>query len=398
MKIKIIILGGGYGGIKALESFANHKNIEVTLIDQHTYHYLQTQSYDLVASKISLEKTFIYLPTLVKGIDKNFNFIQDEAIDIDKKQKKLICKNGIYKFDFLIIAIGSVTKFLKGFEEKGKYSLGVKSLRGALNIKHFFEKELFDRLEPSIAKKCFNIVVIGGGLSGVEIASEMKYYFNQYSKNNALSCGNINITLISKHILKNLDKKAQNIAKKRLEKLGVKIIYHHVKEINEKKLFLDNNEEIEFDFSIFTGGIEPPPLIKNLNFKKNKKGFLIVNEYLKVYDNIYAIGDCAFLTDRYGKPVPPTAQSAEQSGVIAAKNILAEIKNENLIKANIKMRGLAIALGGKFALIITPFNLYITSFIGYLIKKAIEEYYKIPLKLKAFQGFKTLKFCKKDNK
>lgn len=384
---KILIVGGGYGGIKALETFALYnEDIEVTLIDQHTYHYLQTQSYDFVASKIPIEKTFIYLPALVASFEKNFQFVCDEAIDI--KNNTLICKNRNFDFDYLIIATGSVTKFLKGFEEKGKYSLGVKSLRAALKVKQFFEKELFDRLEPQRAKNCFNIIVIGGGLSGVEIAAEMRHYLNEYSKNNALTCGNIRIKLLSKHILKSQDSKTRRKTIQRLTDLGVEIIKHHVNEINEKTAILDNNQKIEFDFAIFTGGIEPSCFIKNLKFKKDEKGFLIVDKYLRVKKNIFAIGDAARLSDKNGNIIPPTAQSAEQSGVIAAKNILADIRGKEPEIADISLRGLAIALGGKYAIVSTPFGYNIYSVFGWLIKKGIEQYYKIPLKLKALKGYK----------
>ncbi|WP_281951724.1 NAD(P)/FAD-dependent oxidoreductase [Nitrosophilus kaiyonis] len=390
---KVVIIGGGYGGIKALEEFAKLKqNIEVTLIDQHTYHYLQTESYDLVTSKIPIQETFIYLPTLVASFGKNFYFVHDEAVTIEDNQ--VVCKKDSYHFDYCIIATGSVTKFLKGFEQKGEHSLGVKSLRGAIHIKQFFEQELFARLEPQRAKKCFKVIVIGGGLSGVEIAAEMRYYFNQYIKENALSCGNIDIQLVSKHILKGLAEKTRNRTIKRLQYLGVSLIPQYVSEIKEQEAILSNKEKIDFDFAIFTGGIEPSPFIKNLSFKKDKRGFLIVDEYLKVEKNIFAIGDVAVLKDKQGNPVPPTAQSAEQSGVIAAKNILHTILNRPMQRADIKLQGLAIALGGRYAVIVTPFGLQISGFLGWLGKKAIEKWYKTPLKFKAKQGFKKLKQCK----
>ncbi len=392
---KIIIIGGGYGGIKALETLSkSNQDIEVTLIDQHAFHYLQTESYNFIASKIPLQETFIYLPTLIASFGKNFRFIQDRAIDIF--DYKVFCENGYYEFDYLIIATGSVTKFLKGFKEKGRYSFGVKSLRAALKVKQFFEKELFDRLEITQAKKSFNIIVIGGGLSGIEIATEMKAYFNNYSKNNALTCKNINIKIISKHILKRQNKKVINKVLKRLKRLNVEIVRNYVKRIEENRAILDDNSSIDFDFAIFAGGIEPSPFIKNLNFTKNRKGFLVVDEFLRVDKNIFAIGDCAELLDRNKNIVPPTAQSAKQSGTIAAKNILRLMENKKLLKADIKLMGMAISLGGKYAIAITPMGVIISGFLGWIVKKLIEKYYKIPLKIKALKGYRKLKMCKKD--
>ncbi len=393
MKKRVVIVGGGYGGIQAALRLSKEKmkDLEVLLIDHHTYHYLQTESYNFVASRIPLEKTFIYLPTLVASMGENFKFVNDEAVGIE--ENRLICKKNICQFDYLIIATGSVTKFLQGFENKGEFSLGVKSLRAALNVKEFFERELFDRLEAQRARKNFNILVIGGGLSGVEIAAEMRDYFNRYVKTNALSCGNIHIKLASKHILEGQSERVRKKVEKRLAKLGVEFIRAFVTKIDDHNATLDNNEKITFDFAIFAGGIEPSPFIKNLNFKKDRRGFLEVDKFLRVNERIFAIGDAASLFDKRGKFVPPTAQSAEQSGVVAANNVIALIRGEELKEADIKLRGLAISLGGRCALVVTPFGINLYNIFGWVIKKTIEHVYKIPLKIKARRGYKMMKPC-----
>ena len=392
---KVVIVGGGYAGIRAALRFSKYKmkDLEVLLIDHHTYHYLQTESYNFVSSRIPLEKTFIYLPTLIASMGENFKFINDEALRIENN--KLICKKNSFDFDYLIISTGSVTKFLQGFENKGEFSLGVKSLRAALNVKEFFERELFDRLEAERARKNFNIVVIGGGLSGVEIAAEMRDYFNRYAKTNALSCGNVHIKLISKYILEGQSKSVRETVERRLEKLGVEIVRAFVDRVEDHKATLDDNRIIEFDFAIFAGGIEPSPFIKNLNLPKDRRGFLKVDEFLRVNGNIFAAGDAASLFDRNGKFVPPTAQSAEQSGTLAAENIILDIQKAKLKKADIKLRGLAISLGGRCALVVAPFGLKVYSIFGWLIKKGIEQFYKCPLKMMARKGYKMMKPCER---
>ena len=387
--MRVLVLGGGYAGIKALQTFAK-ANIDarITLIDQHTYHYLQTESYDLVASKIPIDETFIYLPSLVKGIDERFEFVQDCAQALE--DGRLICEWDSYDFDYLLIATGSVTRFLQGFEAKGDYSLGVKSLRSALKVKHYFENELFARLEPKSARQKFTIAVIGGGLSGVEIAAEMKHYFNTYAKNNALTCGNLHIKLISKHILKSLPDHVRQKAIARLENLGVEFVPNRVRMVRDKTALLDDGSELAFDFAVFAGGIEPGPFIKNLDLPKNDKGFLKPDEYLRVAQNIYAAGDCAELRNENGI-VPPTAQSAEQSGKQAAQNILQAIQGLPLTPYHVRIYGMAIALGGPYALDITPFGVVIGGYLGYLGKKAIEKFYKIPLKMTAAKGYHCIK-------
>ncbi len=394
MKKRVIVVGGGYAGVKALQ-IAAKSNLKVTLIDQHSYHYLQTESYDLVASKIPIEESFIYLPTLVKGINKEFEFIQDKAIGIN--ENRLIGEKDSYEFDYLLIATGSVTRFIEGFAKKGKYSLGVKSLRAALKVKQFFEKELFDRLEPNVAKRSFNIAVIGGGLSGVEIASEMQNFFNHYSKNNALACGRIKIQLISKEILKELPLKVRKRAIKRLESLGVEFVPHLVEKVEERIAILENGERLGFDFAVFAGGIAPSPFINSLDLPKNRYGFLQPDRFLRVKNNIFVAGDCAELKNK-GTPIPPTAQTAEKSGKAAMLNIIRAASNKPLKSYKIKLYGLAIALGGRYALNIAPGGIVIEGFLAYLGKKGIEKFYKLPLKKRAALGLNYLARCETPKK
>ncbi|RUM43779.1 MAG: hypothetical protein DSY46_07335 [Hydrogenimonas sp.] len=142
-KKKVIVLGGGYGGIKAIETLANESDhIDVTLIDKNLYHYLQTESYNFVALNISLNDITIPLTELVQGIDKNFNFIQDEAVNI--QDNTLISKHGTYEFDYLIIGVGSITKVPSIFRDKNFYE--VKNLSNAIHLKQSFENTLLKHL------------------------------------------------------------------------------------------------------------------------------------------------------------------------------------------------------------------------------------------------------------
>jgi len=340
----------------------------VTLIDKNLYHYLQTESYNFVALNISLNDITIPLTELVQGINKNFNFIQDEAVNI--QDNTLICKNGIYEFDYLIIGVGSITKVPSIFRDKNFYE--VKNLSNAIHLKQSFENTLLKHLNNMSDHS--NIVVIGGGSSGVEIAAEIKNYINQ-----SKVYKNINVTLIADMFLSELDESSKEEVFKVLKDLGIDIIQKSVNKIENQKIYLEE-QTIKYDFGVVATGIDTNEFINNLDFKKENK-FLVVDEYLRVSDNIFAIGDCAILKDKNGNPLPQTAQTAEQSGVFAAKNIIRLIKQKPLVKANIKIYGLAIALGGKFAIAITSF-IKIDGILAYLGKKAIEQFYKIPLKLK----------------
>ncbi|QOP43385.1 hypothetical protein FJR45_05230 [Sulfurimonas sediminis] len=368
-KKRVVILGGGYGGIKTLETLADNESIEVTLIDKNRYHYLQTESYNLVALKSSLDDIIIPLDTLVKGIDKNFCFIQDEVVKVDTHT--VTCKEGEYFFDYLIIAVGVKTLLPSIF--RNEHLFEVKNLSNALHLKHSFEDTIVKHLKKE--KTHTNIVVVGGGSSGVEIAAEMQNYLLKLNL-----AQEIQISLIADAFLGELDEDSRKKALQTLQNSGIRILQKMVQKVEGNNLYLED-ELIAFDFGVVAIGLEASEFIKNLGFEK-EKNFLKVDEYLRVDEHIFAIGDCVFLKDKRGETLPQTAQTAEQSGVIAAKNILRTIQQKPLIKANIKIYGLAIALGGKFAIATASF-VKVDGILGYLGKKAIEQFYKIPLKLKS---------------
>jgi NADH dehydrogenase len=122
-----------------------------------------------------------------------------------------------------------------------------------------------------------------------------------------------------------------------------------------------------------------------------------VNGYLrpKGVENVFIVGDAANLKDKNGKIVPPTAQSAEQSGTVAGYNIVALLKGKKMKKADIKLRGLAIALGGRYAIIDTGY-FCIYGILAYFGKKVIEKSYKWPLRLRARNGFGKISHCLKE--
>ena len=396
MRHHVVILGGSYGGIAAMRRLSKNPKIQVTLIDQHPYHFLQTEGYELISSNTSFDETIVSLPALCANYE-NVTFKHRTVRAIDPNHKVIQLRNGQESYDTLIIAVGSVTKRFDCDENVYNYSAGAKSLRGALKLNQFFQEELYKRLESAKhAKENFNIIIGGAGLSGVEIAAGMQHFFNRYYRSNALSCATLHIHLIASRetVLYGMHPNIIKTATKRLKKLRVKVHTQcKIVSIEKHEAKLTNNTKIPFDFMIFSGGTTAAPCLDTLEVERNKKGQIIVDAYLRSeYHDIYAIGDSAGLSDKKGNPLPPTAQTAIQSGEYAATNILRSLKNKPLIKADLQIKGIAIALGGTYAAI----DLGVVRFTGYtayLIKKLIERLYKWPLWWLASKGFKKIETC-----
>ena len=395
---RIVIVGGSYGGLRALQALASHPDLHITLVDRHPYHFLQTEGYDLIAGKVPFDETIVGLRSLCAGLGEKMTYLHAVAESVDTEKNQLLCEGGErLPYDYLIVAAGAVTRFLPTVEGLRSCSYGVKSLTGAFRLKQFFEAELYRRLESAAnAKAHYSILVVGGGLSGVEIAAEMQAYFNRYYRSNALACGKLKIHLVSGSLLRGLPDGVVARSRKRLQQLGVLLhVGTHLSRVESDRALLDDGREIPFDFMIYAGGIMAAPFVQSLPFEKNRLGQIEVDEYLRARGskNVYVVGDAADLRDRRGRVVPPTAQSAEQSGTQAAQNILRHMAGVPQQKADIRLRGLAIALGGYDAIIDAgAFRLY--GPLAWLGKKAIEKSYKWPLKRIARKGFKKLKTCR----
>jgi len=394
MKKKIVIVGGGYGGIRVMEKLSKEKNVEVILIDQNTYHYLQTEAYAFIANAIKITEVTIELRSLCEAHD-NTSFINDEVIHIDLKKKKITLNSEVIDYDYIVIATGSKTFFPEMIPGLKEFAFGVKSLSCAFELKQHFARLLFDIMQRENAQDDYvmNIVIGGAGLSGVEIAAEAAHYSNAYMKNNHMLGKGIKVHLIAsrENVLEGMNPYLQQSAKKRLEELGVEILFKtRIQEVQKEKVLLDNGEHIDFSFMIFTGGVNASALTQSLDCELNAKGKIVTTGTLNIkgYTNAFAIGDVALIKDKDGNSVADTANAAEKTGEVVAKNISCLLHNKTPKKQNTSLEGVLVALGGKYASVVLFEMFRITGYLGYLIKSLITWQYKVQLDEKAHSWYK----------
>ncbi|MFA6143690.1 MAG: FAD-dependent oxidoreductase [Sulfurimonas sp.] len=394
---RVVIIGGGYAGVAALKVLATSGLCDVVLIDQHPYHYLQTEAYELIANECSMTRVTIDLVALCMSYGEHVTYIKDTIREIDFQAKHIVGQNSGHVYDYLLVCTGSRTAYNGATEGLREYSHGVKTLPSALTFKQQFEQRLYERMESEggWCSEPFNVVIGGGGLSGVEIAAEMAHYIRIFHQDNTLTCENIHIFLIIPHesVLEGMEPYLITQATKRLLKLGVNILNHsRITSVEEHTLILNHKEKICFDFMIFTGGIIASTLTGGMDVLKNKKSQLILDEYLAVsqHEGVFAAGDIAQLHDKEGKLLPPTAQTAEQSGMRAANNIVALIEEKAMKAADMKMRGMMIALGGNYASVSLLGWIKVSGVMGHLIKTIIMRGYRYGLHIQCTKGIKMM--------
>ncbi|MGA1941088.1 NAD(P)/FAD-dependent oxidoreductase [Arcobacter sp. YIC-310] len=395
---KVVIIGGGYAGIYALRELVKNKNIKITLIDKHTFHNLQPEVYDLIANKSNIADVTIDLTTLCLGFNHNYLEYKNLKVrKIDQESKKIFTEEQeIVEYDYLIMAAGTRTFFppqIPGLNN----AHDIKKLHWAMFFKQSFENQLFKKIQDE-AKKCddTHIVVVGAGLSGVEIAAEMAYNSKMFFQRGNFSCDNLKISLVSSSdtILPGLTPELVSISHKRLKSLGINVITNtKLQKCEDGFAYLSNGTKIYNSFLIFTGGVEANKITEELDVAKNPKGQIIVNEFMQSDKDpkVFAIGDAAEIKNKKGEIMPPNVTIARISGTNAGKNILRMIEKKRLVKCDPKLDGILIALGGKYAAGNIADLFHVKGRLAYEIKKYVFSSYRKPLLKLIKAGYSKLK-------
>lgn len=349
----VVILGGGFGGVKVAKSLSKYgKDLHVTLIDKNRYHSFHPNFYE-VATFFLPERPApeeVYFHEIIKsssvGFDEifihdlNVSILEDEAINVDFKNKEVILKSGTKKeYDFLVIGVGSETNYF-GIEWLQKKSMPLKELRDVLLIRNTID-ELFAN---SPKNKLLKIVIAGGGFTGCEFASELVGYLKTLSRIHGRPEHYAEVLMfdLAPTLLSNASSWVQRKAKNRLESLGIKII-----------LNTGVDKITDFDLLVWTGGVMANSLAKNLLGIKLEKSCITVDSYMRVlpYENVFGVGDAIYcVNERTQKPMPMTASMALREAKYVSENIKRSIEKRKLLRYEPSFPGFIIPLGGKYAI------------------------------------------------
>ncbi|MEJ2546029.1 MAG: FAD-dependent oxidoreductase, partial [Calditrichaceae bacterium] len=168
---KVVVVGGGFGGINAAKILAKNKNIEITLIDKHNYHLFQPLLYQVAMAGLSPAEIAKPIRSMFSR-SKNIKVLQCEVYNVDKENKKVITKLGSVAYDYLILACGSKHGYF-GHNEWEEYAPGLKSLEQATEIRRrVLQSYEMAEIESDAVKQkmLLTFVVVGGGPTGVELA------------------------------------------------------------------------------------------------------------------------------------------------------------------------------------------------------------------------------------
>jgi len=383
-KTKIVILGGGFGGLYAAlhleKTLARDPNIEATLVNKENFFLFTPMLHEVAAS--DLDMTHIVNP--IRKMLKRVRFFDGDVHEIDLQRRRVHVSHGLeaheheIEYDHLVLALGAITNFfnLPGLQER---AITMKSLGDAIHLRNQLIENLEEAdFECSIGARdhLLTVVVAGGGFAGVEtIAGVNDFLRESIEFYPHLTEGLIRVVLVHSGavILPELGEKLGAYAQKKLAERGVDIrVNTRVKGITADGVELSDGSMIKTKTLVWTAGTSPNPLLANLPCQK-EKGKIIVNTFMEVphWPGVWALGDCAVVPDpKTGKPYPPTAQHALREGKVLAQNLAAVIRGGGKKPFTFKILGQLAAIGRRTG-VANVFGFNFSGFIAWWMWRTI---------------------------
>lgn len=373
-KPRIVIIGGGFAGIKLAKNMKD-LSVQTVLFDRNNYHTFQPLLYQVATA--GLEPDSIADP-LRKQLEpgKNFYFRMGEVYSVDPEKQLINTEIGELHYDYLVIATGSKTNYF-GNESIMEHAFPLKQIPQALDLRSHilqnFEAATIADTNDEIYSR-MNIVIVGGGPTGVEVAGalgELKKTIlpNDYPE---LDFGKMRITLVegSSKLLSSMSESASERAARYLKKFDVHVMLNTiVKSYDGTEAILNNDKIIHTHTLIWAAGVEgnyPQGLPEKAIFKSRLK----VDQFNKVLEtkNIFAIGDiAAMVSDDVENGHPMLAPVAIQQGAHLAKNIKRLLKNEPLKPFTYNDKGSMATIGRNKAVVDLPGNIKLGGLIAWII-------------------------------
>lgn len=392
-KKHIVIIGGGFGGLRAAKILANKSGVFVTLIDRHNYHLFQPLLYQVATAGLSPADIAVPIRSIVGGF-KNIEVILAEVQSIELKTKQIVLSKKQLAYDYLIVAAGAKHSYF-AHPEWEKFAPGLKTLEQATEIRKrvLFAYEQAEIEEDSQIKKALlTFVVVGGGPTGVELAGAIAEIGRQTLakdfKNIDSSQSRIILIEAGSRLLAGFHPSLSRSAALDLEAMGVQIwLTSRVTEI-EKTCVKLGKESIETHTVIWAAGVLPSQLNQFLGQNKDQIGRVIVNDFLNIegYPDVFVIGDLAHFKLKSGEILPGLAPVAIQQGESAAKNILRTISGKPSRVFEYLDKGMMATIGRKKA-IMQFRGLKVSGFLAWLAWLFIHIVYLIDFKNKIFVFF-----------
>lgn len=388
--MNVVIIGGGFGGLKLARKLSKNKNFDITLIDRFNFHQFQPLFYQVATAGLDASNISFPLRKVFQK-ERNIHFRMAAVKSIDVVQKKIISDEEIFPYDILVLATGADTNFF-GNEELQSHAYPMKSTVEALQIKYKLLKNIEDALyakDERQLQSLMTIVIVGGGPTGVEmsgaIADMRRFVFPKDYPELDFSKMKIYLLEGSPRTLAAMSEKSSHDSFEYLNKLNVIVKTGTVvRNYDGATVTMQNGETIESSMVIWAAGIKgnvPEGIDKSIIVRGNR---ITVDRYNKVKgtENIYAIGDVAYMeTEKYPHGHPQVASVAIAQGSWLAENLIKMGKNIPIKEFEYHDKGSLATVGRNLAVVDIPKpRLHLKGFFAWLFWMVLHLYLLLGVK------------------
>src|SRR5579884_3774598 len=356
-KEKVLVVGGGFGGVKAALELADDERFEVTLLsDGDELRYYPTLYHTATGgpranSSIPLKQIFA---------DKPIKLAKGTAVALDRKAKTVTSEDKqTYGYDSLIIGLGVVTNYF-GIPGLSDYAYSIKTQLGVQRFKQHLHQQLMDEKRPDL-----HYVIVGAGPTGIELAGALPDYLRYIIKNHDLSPRSVHIDLIeaAPRLLPRLPKDVSRAVKRRLKRLGIRLYIGSAVQGETADELTVNGKPIRSHTVVWTAGVTNHPFFTQNHFVIMGRGKVAVDTYLQAEDNIFVIGDNA------NTPYSGLAQTALHDGAFVAQNLRRRASGKSFKSYVAKQPMTVIPAGPRWAAVIWG-HIHFNGRLGWLVREA----------------------------
>ena len=323
-----MILGGGFGGIGAAKKLRK-SDLDVVLVDGHDYHTFQPLLYQLATGLLDQAAVAHPIRDLFHK-QENIRVHQDQVTEIDLDAREVrFSELQPVRYDYLVLALGAEVNFF-GVEGAAEHAFPLYTLADAMRLKdHVLERwEAADRNPELVEDGALNMVVVGGGPTGVETAGAMAELYTVFAKDYPdVDPEQAQIVLVeaSPEIFAMFKPDIRSYTEKALEDRGVEVRTGEVvASVSPERVTLKSGAVLSAHTLVWGAGLQANELVRSLGLELERGGRLAVDEELRLpqHPEVYAVGDIAAITDtKTGQVLPQLGSVALQSGEHAGETI-----------------------------------------------------------------------------
>lgn len=365
-KKRVVILGAGFGGLKAAKALRKSRDVEITIVDRTNHHLFQPLLYQVATGGLNPSEIASPFRALFRR-HKNVTCLMGSVTRVDYEARTVELDGGetVLPYDYLVMALGGTTSYF-GHDEWEEEAPGLKSLDDALTIRQRI-LWAFERAEKTddeeLRKKLMTVVVVGGGPTGVELAGALaelrrhvlRWDFQRIQPEKA------RVILIEggDRLLGVFPEQLSRYAARKLEALGVELLFNErVQDLRCSRVVTDK-QTIEAENILWAAGVGGHPLAARLGGERDRAGRLMVEPDMSLpgHPEVYCIGDMAHYEHPHtfgGKPLPGVAPVAMQQGDQTGKNILRRLGGKPTVPFHYFDKGNMATIGRSAAVAVGP--------------------------------------------